>query len=289
MTSVALGLMFGLGLYLLWWSCWIEPPVDNRRERRAGPLTRLTDDIVQAGLSGLGARGLLAGCVAAGLLTFITAWALIAVVPIAVCFAVMVGCSPVIYVRRRARLRRSRLRDLWPDVVDNVTSGIRAGMSLPEALSAVAVRGPAELRPAFAAFSEDYRLTGRFNECLDRLKVSLSDPVADRLIESLRIAREVGGSDLGRLLRTLSRFLRDDARARAEIEARQSWTVNAAKLAAAAPWLVLLLLSTRPESVQAYATPTGALVLLVGALVTALAYWLMLRLGRLAEDERVLR
>ena len=94
MTSVALGLMFGLGLYLLWWSCWIEPPVDNRRERRAGPLTRLTDDIVQAGLRGLGARGLLAGCVAAGLLTFITAWALIAVVPIAVCFAVMVGCSP---------------------------------------------------------------------------------------------------------------------------------------------------------------------------------------------------
>ena len=65
--------------------------------------------------------------------------------------------------------------------------------------------------------------------------------------------------------------------------------MNAAKLAVAAPWLVLLLLSTRPESVQAYATPTGALVLLVGALVTALAYWLMLRLGRLAEDERVLR
>lgn len=53
MTSVALGLMFGLGLYLLWWSCWIEPPVDNRRERRAGPLTRLTDDIVQAGLRDL--------------------------------------------------------------------------------------------------------------------------------------------------------------------------------------------------------------------------------------------
>ena len=180
MTSVALGLMFGLGLYLLWWSCWIEPPVDNRRERRAGPLTRLTDDIVQAGLRGLGARGLLAGCVAAGLLTFITAWALIAVVPIAVCFAVMVGCSPVIYVRRRARLRRSRLRDLWPDVVDNVTSGIRAGMSLPEALSAVAVRGPAELRPAFAAFSEDYRLTGRFNECLDRLKVSVDRVAANR-------------------------------------------------------------------------------------------------------------
>ena len=86
---------------------------------------------------------------------------------------------------------------------------------------------------------EDYRATGRFHDCLDRLKDRLSDPVADRIIESLRIAREVGGSDLGRLLRTLSAFLREDARTRAELETRQSWTVNAARLAVAAPWIVL--------------------------------------------------
>ncbi len=90
-------------------------------------------------------------------------------------------------------------------------------------------------------------------------------------------------------MRTLSRFLRDDARTRAELEARQSWTVNAAKLAAAAPWLVLALLSTRPESVQAYKSGAGALVLLTGAVVTAVAYWAMIRIGRLPEDERVLR
>ena len=40
-------------------------------------------------------------------------------------------------------------------------------------------------------------------------------------------AREVGGTDLGRLLSTLSGFLRDDARTRAELLARQSWSVNA--------------------------------------------------------------
>ena len=60
--------------------------------------------------------------------------------------------------------------------------------------------------------------------------------MGDRLVESLRIAREVGGTDLGHLLRTLSGFLREDARTRAELETRQSWTVNAARLAVAAPW-----------------------------------------------------
>ena len=116
---------------------------------------------------------------------------------------------------------------------------MRAGLSLPEALGQLGDRGPERLRPPFPRFGEDYRATGRFGTCLDRLKVALADPVGDRIVESLRMAREVGGSDLGRLLRTLSAFLREDARARAELETRQGWIVNAARLAVAAPWVVL--------------------------------------------------
>jgi tight adherence protein B len=156
-------------------------------------------------------------------------------------------------------------------------------------LSQLRIRGPEELRPAFASFAEDYRATGRFQECLDGLKERLSDPVADRLVESLRIAREVGGSDLGRLLRTLSAFLREDARTRAELETRQGWTVNAARLAVAAPWIVLAMLSSRPDSLQAYSRPTGVLVLAIGGALSLIAYRVMVRIGRLPEEARVLR
>jgi len=107
------------------------------------------------------------------------------------------------------------------------------------------------------AFAEDYRSTGRFQECLDRLKEGLSDPIADRLIESLRIAREVGDSDLGRLLRTLSAFLREDAQTRAELETRQGWTINAARLAVAAPWIILAMLSSRQVSGQGLGNMIG--------------------------------
>jgi len=85
---------------------------------------------------------------------------------------------------------------------------------------------------------------------------------------------------LGRLLRTLSAFLRDDARTRAELETRQGWVVNAARLAVAAPWLLLGLLSLRTESVRAYNAPGGWVVLAVGATACLVAYRLMLRLGR---------
>src|SRR4029453_9608701 len=153
--------------------------------------------------------------------------------------------APVAVVGGRARRRRQRLREVWPEVVDNLASGVRAGLSLPEALSQIAARGPEPLRPAFAAFAADYRTSGRFGAALDALKDRLADPVADRICEALRITREVGGSDLGRLLRSLSAFLREDARTRSELEGRQSWTVYAARLAVAAPWVVLALLATR--------------------------------------------
>lgn len=289
MTGIVLGLLFGTGLFCIWWSFWVRDEDPNRQAEPHALIRRLKDELVQAGYPTITPRMLLVGCSAAFLLVFLFVYAVIDVPAIGFCFGLMAAWGPYALVRLRARQRRNRLRDLWPDAVDNITSAVRAGMSLPEAVSQLGVRGPEELRPAFQAFAQDYRITGRFHECLDRLKERLSDPVADRLIESLRIAREVGGSDLGRLLRTLSVFLREDSRTRAELETRQSWTVNAARLAVAAPWIVLAMLSTRPESVQAYSTGTGALILLSGAVLTGVAYWIMVRIGRLPEDERVLR
>lgn len=287
MTGLLIGLAFGTGLFLIWSAFWVRPT--ERREGRGRLRSRVEDELAQSGIPRLGVGGLVAACVIAFALVLLIGYAAVSAFPIALAFALMAGWAPIGLVRMRARRRRGRLRDLWPDAIDNVASGVRAGLALPEALAQLSVRGPEELRPAFASFAEDYRLTGRFNACLDRLKLRLSDPVGDRLVESLRIAREVGGNDLGLLLRTLSVFLRQDARTRAELEARQAWTVSAARLAVAAPWLVLLMLSTRPESVRAYSTATGVLVLVVGAALSAFAYWLMLWLGRLPDEQRVLR
>ncbi|WP_367918212.1 type II secretion system F family protein, partial [Nocardioides ginsengisoli] len=107
--------------------------------------------------------------------------------------------------------------------------------------------------------------------------------------EGLRIAREVGGGQLGRLLRNLSGYLRDDLRTRAELEARQSWAVNGARLAVASPWLVLVVMATQRSVIQRYQSPAGAVVLVAGALVCLVAYRLMTRLGRLPVERRILR
>ncbi len=205
---------------------------------------------------------------------------------IACVFGLFGALGPWLWLRRRVQRRQRDRRDLWPYVVDDLASGIRAGLSLPEAVAAVADRGPLPLRPAFRRFAGEYRASGSFGVSLDRLAAELADPVGDRVIEALRLARDVGGTDVGRLLRTLGQALREDARARGEIEARQSWTVNGARLAVAAPWAVLLLLASRSSSIQVYDDAGGLIVLAIGAVLSVVAYVLMQRIGRLPSESR---
>ncbi|WP_256839699.1 type II secretion system F family protein [Ornithinimicrobium faecis] len=288
MSGALLGLTLGLGLACIWWSFWPQPE-QVVTKRRHPALARLDDDIVLAGITSVRWPGLLAGCVVAAATVLVLGLAVTRVPAVSLAFAGMAGWAPMAAVRARARTKRSRLREVWPDAVDHIASGVRAGLALPEALTQLGQRGPAELRPAFEAFGHDYRASGQFADSLDRLKERMADPVADRLIEALRLAREVGGSDLGRVLRTLSTFLREDARSRAELEARQSWTVNAARLAMVAPWIVLLLMATRGTALQAYREPTGVLILFIGAVLSVAAFQIMIRIGRLPEEQRVLR
>ncbi len=281
-----LGLLLGVGLLLLWRG---GPRLPRRRAGVADWQRRRTELVRQAGIEGTTSAQLLAIQLLAGLLAATVVLALARSVSIACCFGLFGAAVPVGLVRRARRRRTADLRELWPEAVDNLASAVRAGLSLPEALAALGERGPEPLRPAFAAFAADHRASGRMAESLDRLKERLADPVADRVVETVRLAREVGGTDLGVVLRALSAFLRADARTRAELEARQSWTVNAARLAVSAPWLVLLLLATQPATLDAYDSRAGVLVLAVGGLACAVAYRLMVLIGRLPAERRVLR
>jgi len=284
MNGTALGLGLATGLVLIWWGI-VAPRSPDASTRRS----RWTDELAEAGLSGVSPARLLGVCAASAALVGLIVLGVSQSVVIAAFLALTAGCFPVVLLRYRQRRRRDELRAVWPDTIEHLASGIRAGLSLPEALAQIAERGPQPLREPFRQFSEDYRVSGRFSDSLDRLKENLADPVGDRVVETLRLAREVGGHDLGRLMRTLVAFLRDDARTRGELESRQSWTVNAARLAVAAPWILLLLLSLRPAAVEAYDSKAGLVVLSFGAVISIVAYRLMIRLGRLPDEDRVLR
>lgn len=288
-TGMILGLIAGAGLLAIWWSAWEVDGSDDASPRAARLFESLRDDLVRAGLGTVPPIAVPIGCAGIALVIAAAFYSLASAAVPSLALGLAAGTLPYLALRSAARRRTGALRDVWPEAVDHISSAVRAGMSLPEAMGQLGARGPEALRAAFVEFERDYRASGDFAAALDRLKARLADPVADRIIEALRITREVGGTDLGVLLRTLSSFLRDDARTRSELEARQSWTVNAARLALVAPWAVLAMMSTRPQAAEAYDTPAGMAVIAIGAGVSLLAYRAMLMIARLPQDERVLR
>jgi tight adherence protein B len=283
-VGVALGLGTGVGLVLVWLAL-TSPPATVTTARREGRVRELLD---RAGLSGTSVTGLWLVCAISGVVVFVAIQVVSRTVTVSAVFGLMAAYLPLAVLSGRARRRQRELAEVWPEAVDNLASAVRAGLSLAEALTQLGHRGPEPLREPFQAFGIDYQVTGRFGESLDRLKVRLSDPVGDRVVEGLRIAREVGGGELGSLLRHLSGFLREDARTRSELESRQAWTVNGARLAVAAPWLVLLMLCFQREVISRYASPAGVAVLGIGAVLCLVAYRLMVRIGRLPTERRVL-
>ena len=282
--SALFGLMFGIGALLIYMSFW-DLPAREKKERKVPAIQQL---LRQADLEKFTVSMFYMVSAVAAFAAMVLTFALTSLVPLAVLAAGVGFFGPRLVVKHRATQRQAQLRDLWPDAVDHLRSAIRAGLSLPDALMQLQYRGPEPLRPAFTSFASDYRASGEFLPALNRLKDRLSDPTADNIIEALKVTREVGGTDLGRLLGTLSTFLRENSRTRSELEARQSWTVNAARLACVAPWVVLGLMATQPSTIRIYNSFAGFLVLASGLALTVIAYRLMMRIGALPEERRVL-
>lgn len=286
LQAAVLGLALGTGLLLVFSSLL---PRQKRHPKRTGrTVARLRRFVDEAGHHDLPVPTLLISTAACAGVAFVVIFTLTAAIPVALCFAVFGGILPWAILRWQLIRRRRRLAEVWPDVADHLRSAVRSGLSMAEGLIELGRTGPEPIREPFAEFGSDWRASVPMDTALERLKLKLADPVGDRIVLVLRMTRELGGTDLGRLLDTLSAVLRENARTRNELEARQSWTITGAKLAVAAPWIVVLLLSMRPEAAEAYRSGTGMLVLGAGLLVSAICYHLMLRIGALPTEERVL-
>jgi tight adherence protein B len=284
-VTIAVGLLLGAGL-VLGISPWIWPRAAPSGSRRGSPLDGVRVRLRQVGLPQVSAGvfvvvSVLLGVAVLALVTIVTP-----VLALAVLAGLGAGTLPLALLTARARVRRRVLRAAWPDLVDHLVSGLRSGLPLAESVGALAAVGAPETRDAFVQFEREVRSSGAVSPALDALKERLADPVADRIVETLRMAREVGGTELPSVLRNLAASLRVEIAVRAEAEARQSWVFSAARLGVAAPWIVLLLLASRPEAASAYNSPLGLAVLGIGLVVTIVAYRLMIALGRLPEERR---
>jgi len=201
---------------------------------------------------------------------------------------VCVGAQLFESLRSRVQIENQRVNTLWPKYLDAIHSASWAGATLEQAILDSVSSAPTKISWAFLEFERDQSSGLPFAQSLDNLKARLANPIADRFIEITRLASASGGRGYLNALRRQALQLRLENATWAEIQVKQNWVLGTAKLAVLAPWLVLVLLSLRPETAIAFESEIGVAVLAIGLLATLIAFRLIKFLGKLPVRNRTL-
>ena len=207
-------------------------------------------------------------------------------ISIAVCVCVAAQLLESFQIRVATENQKANTQ--WPKYLDSIHSATWAGATLEQALLDSISSAPAKHSWALLEFEKDHNSGIAFNDSLDNLKARLANPIADRFIEITRLASASGGRGYLIALRAQSLQLRLENSTWSEINVKQNWVLGTAKLAVLAPWLILVLLSLRPETAIAFQSESGLAVLALGTFASLLAFRLIKTLGKLPPRQRTL-
>ena len=206
---------------------------------------------------------------------------------LAIPFSLFGSVVPYLIAKHRQERVQAQLGKLWPELLDHMISGLRSGLSIAETLAGLARRGPEISRPIFKECQSQLLSGADIEKIFRYIKEQFNDPVADQVCEVLDFARGTGSRDTAITLRTLGDFIRSDIAVRGEIQAKLGWVKNSAIVAAVAPWILLVILSAQPSTVQAFSTSIGILILLFGVAMSGAAYFWMSRVGLVQSVPRI--
>ncbi|MEQ8840572.1 MAG: hypothetical protein RIB98_06295 [Acidimicrobiales bacterium] len=244
----------------------------------------------QAGLDEVDRRAFLGVVAALGVLCALVGYVAFGGVAPALSIGIFGGSFPVASYRNRRLAGRRRAQEAWPRMIEEVrVQTASLGRSIPQALFEVGARGPAELRPVFAAAQREWLLTTDLSATFTVLKDRLADPTADMTCETLLLAHELGGTDLDRRLEALAEDRRADVQGRKDAQSRQAGARFARVFVLLVPAGMAAAGASIGNGREAYRSATGqAIVMFAIALVMLCWFWAG-RVMRLPEPQRVFR
>lgn len=290
MTAVLASIAAAVGVHLLWTSLAMgrrqlrSEQAGERRSAQAG----LAEWLVQAGLEDVRPAEFLAVTSVITAVSAATAYAVFGAVLPTLIVALFGASFPAASFRRRRRRRRERAQEAWPRLIEEVrilTTSV--GRSIPQALFDAGRRGPVELQPAFEAAHREWLITTDFSRTVGVLKTRLADPTADAACETLLVAHDVGGADLGKRLEALAEDRIDDLHGRRDARAKQAGARFARSFVLIVPFGMAVAGMTVGTGRAAYQA-SGAQVIVGLAILLVVACWIWAgRIMQIPEEERV--
>lgn len=219
--------------------------------------------------------------------TFVAVFALTGLVVVSLVPTTIVATLPKAYFTRKRARRLANVQESWPDGLRDILSSLRSGSSLPHALESLAVSGPEPLRQAFSGFDVYSRSLGVI-QALEMIKDDLADPTADRIVEVLILAYERGGSVVPSILSDLADATTRDLWTSEQIRTEALEQKINSRVVFVLPWLVLIAMTARSGAFRDfYSTRPGAVVVLVGGVMSLIGIAVAARLGTHPAEPRV--
>ncbi len=169
----------------------------------------------------------------------------------------------------------------WIAFIDDLSSGVRAGLTLSDALAQALKNSEEPLRSEFLEAIVEFNRSGQVSRVLLILQSQIKDAVGAATVKLLSVVMKTGANNLASSLRILTDASRETINLVQELKAKQSWVLNGARISVIAPWLVLLALWTQESVRVAYQNFTGQLILVLVATVGAVGYFAMKRIGKI--------
>jgi tight adherence protein B len=163
--------------------------------------------------------------------------------------------------------REAKFLDGFPDAVDVIVRGIKAGLPLLDCLKMITVESPEPLKSEFRAIVETQAVGMPLGDACLKLYESMPVPEANFFGIVISIQQKAGGN-LSETLGNLSRVLRDRKKMKGKIQAMSQEAKASAAIIGALPICVMLLVYiTSPNYIMPLWTdPLGRLMLAGSAL-----------------------
>lgn len=285
MIPLLLSVAFGAGVYLVY-----DGLTNPRRSTSDGRRWRGVEEfLIRAGLPEVTPRDFVVFSLGAGLAVGLLAQLILGWGVVSLLASALGLVGPTIYYVHRHDQRRAALQVALVEAMAQLRDGIRAGLSVQEALVGIARNGPEVLRPEFTTLAREIRMSG-FDPALVALRERLADPLFDTVAATLILNDQLGGRNVSQVLDRLAQATRSELRVQQELRAYQARNVLSARIVAVVPLVVLVAIrQINPGYLRVFDDWSGQL-LLAGCLVSvALGYGAMLWLTRLPGEQRVLR
>ena len=206
------------------------------------------------------------------------------IAPVSIVMAILL--PGILLNQRKIKIQDQKMRQ-WTLLIDDLTSGVRAGLTIGEALAQALQNCEEPLRLDFQEAILEINRSGQVSKVITILKNQITDTVGVATLKLLQVVMKTGANDLATSLSILSNSSRENHNLIQELKAKQSWVLNGARISVISPWLVLLALWTQESVRNAYQNLIGQLILILVAVVGLFGYLVMKRIGRIEVFRRV--